>query len=176
MSILRKTHRGYRAGSRRGGKREPGLSRRLASPVFAGQSVVSAETIPFAFSHAVPGSAIDREFALNVGRWKRDTRHSSSVAKMVAHPSYRRIIGLGNAGLPLLFRELEERPDHWFVALTAMTGVDPVAPSSTFADAVKIWLAWGREKGYLDRQWTGTQTWSMISLDYETAAISSPVP
>ena len=58
-------------------------------------------------------------------------------------------MGMGREGLSLLLRELSERPDHWFVALNAMTGVDPLSEGVTFGEGVKIWLAWGREKGYL---------------------------
>jgi hypothetical protein len=42
------------------------------------------------------------------------------------HPAYQQIIGLGPAGVPLLLRELEREPDHWFWALRAITGEDPV--------------------------------------------------
>ena len=45
-------------------------------------------------------------------------------------PSYQRIIGLGSAVVPLLLRELERQPDHWFWALKAITGADPVPAAS----------------------------------------------
>ena len=92
---------------------------------------------------------IEAEFVHQASLWKRETRHASSVTKMVSHPSYRRIIGLGRPVLRLLFRELQTRPDHWFVALNEITGVDPVPPSATFSEAVESWLAWGQKKGYL---------------------------
>jgi hypothetical protein len=34
-------------------------------------------------------------------------------------------MGMGKDGLPLLFQELSNHPDHWLVALNAMTGIDP---------------------------------------------------
>jgi hypothetical protein len=68
---------------------------------------------------------------------------------MTAHPSYRRIMGMGREALPLLLRELSERPDHWLVALNAITGEDPAPEGGTFTEAVHAWLAWGAEKGYL---------------------------
>jgi len=52
-------------------------------------------------------------------QWRRETLHTSSLTKMITHPSYLRIIGMGQSVLPLLFRELEVRPDHWLVALNA---------------------------------------------------------
>jgi hypothetical protein len=73
---------------------------------------------------------------------------------MVAHPSYLRIIGLANQAthrklVRLLLLELKNEPDHWFDALTAITGVNPVQPEDEFDEAVDAWLTWGREKGLI---------------------------
>lgn len=73
---------------------------------------------------------------------------------MLAHPSYLRIIGLarlssGNEIERLLLEELESEPDHWFQALTAITGEDPVPPNYDFDASVNAWLEWGRTKGIL---------------------------
>lgn len=90
------------------------------------------------------------EFKSHVERWKRATIHASSLSKMTTHPSYRRLMGMGRDILPFLLRELSERPDHWLVALNAITGEDPAPAGSTFTKAVDAWLAWGRRKGYLE--------------------------
>lgn len=87
-------------------------------------------------------------------RWKDDTMHWSSVTKMLAHPSYLRIIGLGREFRRgeierLILRELENEPDHWFEALVAITGENPVGQEDDFDAAVNAWLAWGRQKGLL---------------------------
>jgi hypothetical protein len=100
-------------------------------------------------THPSPPGFIE-EFKAHVEKWRTDTRHSSSMNKMIAHPSYRRIMGMGRDVLPLLLKELSERPDHWIVALNAITGEDPASHDSTFNEAVDAWLAWGREKGYLN--------------------------
>ena len=68
---------------------------------------------------------------------------------MTSHPSYLRIIGMGREVLPLLFQELSDHPDHWLVALNAITGEDPAPMGSTFNEAVETWLAWAKERGYL---------------------------
>jgi type I restriction enzyme M protein len=81
--------------------------------------------------------------------WRRQTRHLSSVAKMVSHPSYEAIIGMGKTAIPFLLAELRDRPDHWLVALNRITLEDPAKPQSTFPQAVDAWLAWGRKKRYL---------------------------
>ena len=84
--------------------------------------------------------------------WKSETQFLSSTVKMAKHPAYQEIISMGDEVVPFILRELESKPDHWFNALRAITGAQPVLP----ADAgnvplmTKAWLSWGREHGY---QW-----------------------
>jgi len=94
-------------------------------------------------------SELETLFQEHAERWKADTEYYSSVTKMILHPSYRRIMGMGPAALPFILRELRERPDHWLVALNAITGIDPVPEKNTFDEAVGAWLAWGVQQGYL---------------------------
>lgn len=83
--------------------------------------------------------------------WRRDFMVTSSATRMAQHPAYLRIIGMGPRAVPFLLEELRERPDHWFVALHAITGATPVPVSSRgrlrqMADA---WIAWGEGEGYI---------------------------
>jgi hypothetical protein len=39
-----------------------------------------------------------------VEKWHKDTRHTSSLKKMITHPTYKRIIEIGPKVLPLLFK------------------------------------------------------------------------
>jgi len=66
------------------------------------------------------------------------------------HPAYQQIIGIGDAVVPLILQELKCAPDHWFWALNAITGVDPVPESGrgVMNEMVKAWLDWGTEHGY----------------------------
>ena len=91
---------------------------------------------------------LDQLFHDHVERWRNETGHLSSVTRMVLHPSYLRIIGLGRGGLPLILRELRERPDHWLVALNAITGDDPAPEGANFREAVAAWIKWGEIRGY----------------------------
>lgn len=95
-----------------------------------------------------------KSFHENVDRWKDETAHLSSITKALAHPSYLRIIGLANKSTDhsierLLLHELEAEPDHWFAALTAITGEDPVKPEDDFDGAVNAWLQWGKTRGII---------------------------
>jgi type I restriction enzyme M protein len=99
----------------------------------------------------VPASTpgLETEFKAHVEKWRKDTRHTSSLSKMTGHPSYRRIMGMGRDVLPLLFKELNERHDHWLIALNAITGEDHAPTGTGFEEAIEAWLAWAREHGYL---------------------------
>jgi hypothetical protein len=93
-----------------------------------------------------------RLFSKELAKWKDDTMHWSSVTKMIAHPSYLRIIGLAREFKrreleALILQELEIEPDHWFDALVAITGENPVQPQDDFDAAVNAWLEWGRRNG-----------------------------
>jgi hypothetical protein len=84
-------------------------------------------------------------------QWRAETAHHSSVTKKAMHPAYQRIIGMGPAVIPLILRDLEQEPDHWFWALTALTGEDPVPPEDAgdIDKMAQAWLARGRQLGYL---------------------------
>jgi hypothetical protein len=98
-----------------------------------------------------PSAELESTFQELARQWHEETAHLSSMTQAAMHPAYQRIIGMGPAALPLIFRELERTGGHWFWALRAITGEDPTEPE----DAGKIrkltdrWLAFARERGYL---------------------------
>src|SRR5438046_2374012 len=94
---------------------------------------------------------LDLAFRALVERWRRDNRLISSARKMALHPAYQQIIGKGPAVVPLILRDLQARPDHWFWALHAITGEDPAPAEADFDSAVQAWLEWGRSRGHLPR-------------------------
>ncbi|NJK67279.1 MAG: hypothetical protein HC941_12695 [Microcoleus sp. SU_5_3] len=79
-------------------------------------------------------------------KWRHDTEMLSSPTKKLKHPAYQKIISIGKPVLPLILRELERQPDHWFMALSAIAKQDPVSPEDNFKQAVEAWLQWGREQ------------------------------
>jgi hypothetical protein len=97
--------------------------------------------------------SLEQVFRSLANQWREDTEHVSNINKAIAHPAYQQIIGMGKAVgseiLPLLLRELQERPDHWFRALVEITGVDPAFEEETFDGAVRSWLDWGKRRGHL---------------------------
>jgi hypothetical protein len=83
--------------------------------------------------------------------WQAEVGPLSSTTEMAMQPAYQQIIGLGSEAVPLILRELEKKPDHWFWALKAITGVDPVEPTQRgrVEKMAKAWLRWGRGQGII---------------------------
>jgi hypothetical protein len=93
---------------------------------------------------------LETRFAELAAAWKAERGHSSSITKLCAHPAYQQIIGMGEQAVPLLLRELEREPDHWFWALKVITGVNPVPRESRakIKEMARQWVKWGHEQGY----------------------------
>ncbi|MCY3014861.1 MAG: hypothetical protein NT171_09235 [Planctomycetota bacterium] len=96
-------------------------------------------------------TGIEREFFALVAEWKEESVFLSSASSAAMLPSYQRIVGLGKAAVPLLLLELTVRPDHYFWALKAITGVDPVAASDRgcVPEMTRAWIEWGQKEGHL---------------------------
>lgn len=125
------------------------IEEEISKMELANVSGFPVEVSTAAIRRAKWNSVLEVEFRKHAEKWCKDTAHSSSISKIVNHPSYLRIIGMGPSVLPLLLTELQNKPDHWLVALNAITGHDPAPPDSTFTEAVDAWLSWGRAEGYL---------------------------
>jgi len=94
--------------------------------------------------------SLEREFLDLAETWISDHGYTSSLTELVLNPAYQRIISLGPRVVPLILRELECRPDHWFWALTVITRANPVKPEDrgNLKKMSDTWLQWGREQGY----------------------------
>ena len=95
---------------------------------------------------------LEQKFQRLANTWQEAVAHHSSSCKRDNHPAYQEIIALGPAVVPLLLRDLETNHRHWFTALTAITGTNPVAEEDAgkILKMIETWLKWGKEKGY---QW-----------------------
>ena len=89
------------------------------------------------------------EFSELAATWQKEMTFSSSITEIAMHPAYQRIVGMGPAALPLILRELEHQPHHWFWALKAITGADPVKPEDRgrIQRMAEAWLQWAKEEG-----------------------------
>lgn len=56
---------------------------------------------------------------------------------------------MGPAAVPLILAELHRETDHWFWALEAISGENPVPPEAAgkVEEMAKAWIDWGQRKG-----------------------------
>ena len=84
-------------------------------------------------------------------KWASDTALLSSITEISMHPSYQQIIGMGPIAIQFILFEMTKEPGHWFWALKAITGEDPVRPDHR-GDILKMteaWLEWGAGQKYI---------------------------
>ena len=93
----------------------------------------------------------EQRFAVLAARWYQETAALSSVSQIAMHPAYQEIIGMGPDVVPLILHELQKKPGHWFWALRAITGEDPVEPEQRgkIREMTAAWVRWGKERGYI---------------------------
>ena len=104
-----------------------------------------------AAASADDAAGTEEAFRALADQWRRETGLHSSPAKKIRHPAYQKIIEMGESAVPLILRELQDRPAHWFAALKAITGASPL-PEGERADmraAAEAWIEWGKQKGYI---------------------------
>jgi hypothetical protein len=96
---------------------------------------------------AETASELEQIFNGLVKNWKEATGGYSVTTRRYAHPSYQAILVLKEDVVPLILRELQQRPDWWFEALRALTKENPVTAGATFEEAVNAWIEWGKRSG-----------------------------
>ena len=105
------------------------------------------------------GKTAELEATFNVlaDKWEKETAFHSNDYFIVNHPAYQKIIEMGEAVLPLIFREMETNGGYWFWALRIITGANPEPPPDIpsagwvaldIKAIRKAWLHWAREQGY----------------------------
>ena len=69
----------------------------------------------------------------------------------LAHPAHLRIVAMGQRALPWILHDLEANGGHWFAALQAITGENPViSEDEGYGKRMrKSWLALARERGWI---------------------------
>jgi hypothetical protein len=90
------------------------------------------------------------DFQRLASKWKQETEGMSSISQKMKHPAMKKILSMGEDAIPLILRDLKYKPNWWFLALTILSGVDPVPRGARglLQETANAWLAWGKEKGY----------------------------
>lgn len=84
--------------------------------------------------------------------WRAEQDPLSSILNF-DHPAYQAIIDMGMAAVPFILKELQDDPDYWFWALHKITKENPIPPEheGNLDKMADDWLAWGKERGYINR-------------------------
>jgi hypothetical protein len=97
-------------------------------------------------------STIEEKFSRLVRRWRKETRHISSVHEKSMNLAYQKIIGMGKEVLPFIFRDFERTHDDWIWALTAIIDDESIPDTQgleSFSEVVDAWLSWAKANDYL---------------------------
>jgi hypothetical protein len=102
----------------------------------------------------VRGESVSERFKRLSTVWKEKAAPLSSLTSKVMLPSYQEIIGMGWAAVPLMLRDLEVAPQHWFWALRCITGTNPasVEDAGKMHQIARAWVKWGYDNGII---WIG---------------------
>lgn len=113
--------------------------------------IVEGNIIDASKHFTYPISRVNDVFYLLLQEWRDETGFLSSITAKAMHPAYQQIIGMGRDALPYIFRELQQGPAHFFWALKAITGDDPIANDDrgNLKKMTESWLDWARDKGYI---------------------------
>ena len=98
-----------------------------------------------------------RRFQSLVDTLSKECALLSSTHEVAEHSAYVEILGMGGPVLPLILRELEKRPRHyWFWALREISQENPVPPEhrGMIREMANDWLDWARGKGLM---WSGSR-------------------
>ena len=96
-------------------------------------------------AHSVDVSA---RFSKLLNEWQLAASSSSFMEDYVMHPAFQQIVGMGPPAIPLILRELDQRPLLMW-ALGAITGEHPIPQDAhgDFRAMTEAWYNWAREAG-----------------------------
>jgi type I restriction enzyme M protein len=105
-------------------------------------------------------------------KWHEETRLLPNATKRAINRHYQRIIGMGEAALPLILNDLSTNgTDDWFWALTSITGENPITEdiAGNMQAMAMSWIKWGKAAGYLSdsHQRTSKSLEDLPRLDIE---------
>lgn len=96
-------------------------------------------------------SDLEKQFNKLASDWKKQTAIYSNTLHIIRNDNYLDIIGMGKDALPLILRDLEKAPGHWFVALKAIAKDNPV-PKNAYGNIDQMrfyWLQWGKKNNII---------------------------
>jgi hypothetical protein len=100
-----------------------------------------------------PIESVEQRFRRHEAQWTADTLVLSDPGRIMGHPAMRAIIAIGAFVVPLILRDLQDRPSLLVWALPEITSENLTPPRKeggflkwNVAAQIEAWLRWGREK------------------------------
>lgn len=92
-----------------------------------------------------------QQFEMLAERWRNETGMYSVDTRKVSHPAYLNIISMSHQAIPLILNELRERGGHWYQALEAILGYNPIQTDAPLSirELKEKWLDWGKQQGHI---------------------------
>lgn len=111
--------------------------------LFVGQSI---------FVQEMYSQQLKKRFDFYNSIWKNETIFSSSISEITNNSAYRSIIGLGQEVLPFIIDDLKHNDSHWFYALEALTGQNPIKENHKGVVPLmkEDWIEWAKENNLTD--------------------------
>ncbi len=90
---------------------------------------------------------LKEKFEYYTSVWTNETMFSSSIHEIINNSAYRSIVGLGKDVIPFIIDELKKEDNHWFYALEALTGQNPIKKEHRgFIKLMKSdWIEWAEK-------------------------------
>lgn len=94
---------------------------------------------------------LERQILSLAVKVEMETGYYSGVAEFCRHPAYQQIVQIGWSAVPYLIREMGLEDHRWCMALTAITGENPIREEHRGkVDLMsQDWLEWGIQKGLI---------------------------
>jgi hypothetical protein len=94
---------------------------------------------------------IKSEFIHLASQWIQSVEGMSSTVEMAKHPTYQKIVSMGEMVIPFLLEDLRQNPLYWLPALRQITQQNPVKPEQRgkIKQMAEAWLNWGKQEGYI---------------------------
>ncbi|HQC06678.1 MAG TPA: hypothetical protein PK067_06625 [Kaistella chaponensis] len=94
-----------------------------------------------------------RDFINLKDKWKEETMFESNLNNIFSNSNYVDIIKFGANVLPWIIKDLRKDGGYWFVALTKITGLNPIRETSrgVYEEMKKDWLSWA-DNNYLNER------------------------
>jgi hypothetical protein len=95
---------------------------------------------------------LEQKFNRLAEQWHRETMFMSNANDITSHFAYYQIIGMGPNVIRLILRRVQTGEGHWFLALRALTGANPVKPQDAgrLAKMAQAWVEWGKQRGLIE--------------------------